>query len=290
MDRESIKRFINYLSVEKGYSPNTLSSYQKDLEDWLEFLKNKGYGLTEEGIREYLFHLRKKGYRISSISRKVSALRSFIRFLLQEGFLSSDPAENLFSFHREKKLPHALSLQDMEKLLELPDTSKPQGVKDRAILEFLYATGLRVSELVELKLEDVDLEVGYVRCKGKGRKERIVPLGKESEKWLRKYLTEVRSRLDREGSPYLFLRRGGKPFTRQGIWKIIRKYSRMMGLKNVSPHTLRHSFATHLLQGGADLRVVQELLGHASITTTQIYTQVDRSYLKEIHRKYHPRG
>ncbi len=285
--REKIKEFIAYLEVEKGYSPHTLACYWRDLRDLFQFLERENFPFGEEGIRNYIVFLRKKGYRISTISRRLSALRSFVRFLAMEEGFSEDPTENLFSFHRESRLPFALSVEEMERMLALPDTSRPQGIRERAILEFLYATGLRVSELVSLKLEDVDLDMGYVRCKGKGRKERVVPLGEIAERWLKEYLSRVRPRTD---SPYLFVSGRGKPYTRQGIWKIIRKYARLLGLRKVSPHTLRHSFATHLLQGGADLRVVQELLGHADISTTQIYTRVDRNYLKEVHRKYHPRG
>ena len=288
-----IKAFLHYLEIERGVSPHTLSSSSRDLSDFSHFLALQGKNLEsfgEEDLRKFIIYLREKRLQVTSIARKLSALRSFLRFLLQEGILQEDPAVNLLSFRRMKKLPHALTQPEVLTLLQAPSTETKNGVKWRAILELLYATGIRVSELVNLSRAEVDLEVGFLRVKGKGGKERIVPIGKEAQEWIKRYLIEIRPFIDKDNSPYLFLTSQGKPYTRQGIWEIIKRMAKKAGIKNISPHTLRHSFATHLLQGGADLRIVQELLGHASLSTTQIYTQVDRSYLKEVHRKYHPRG
>ncbi|NOZ64134.1 MAG: site-specific tyrosine recombinase XerD [Caldiserica bacterium] len=288
-----INNFLYYLKIERGVSPRTLSSYASDLNQFKSFFhaqKREMTSIREEDLRKFIIHLRKKGLQVSSIARKLSAVRSFIRFLMQEGVINEDPTANLLSFRRGKRLPHALSQAEVLTLLDLPSPETQKGIKWRAILEVLYGTGIRVSELVGLPCSAVDLEAGFLRVKGKGGKERIVPIGREAEKWLKKYLSEVRPSIDKNSSPYLFLTPRGKPYTRQGIWVMIKRMARKAGLRKVSPHTLRHSFATHLLQGGADLRIVQELLGHADISTTQIYTQVDRSYLKEVHKKYHPRG
>ncbi len=288
-----INDFLYYLKIERGLSPRTLSGYSSDLAQFRYFLhaqKRDPASIREEDLRKFIIHLRKKGLQVSSIARKLSAVRSFIRFLMQEGVIKEDPAANLLSFRRGKRLPHVLSQAEVLTLLELPSPETKKGIKWRAILEVLYGTGMRVSELVDLPRSAVDLEAGFLRVKGKGGKERIIPIGKEAEKWIKKYLSEIRPSLDKNNSPCLFLTPQGKPYTRQGIWVMIKRMARKAGIKKVSPHTLRHSFATHLLQGGADLRIVQELLGHADISTTQIYTQVDRSYLKEVHRKYHPRG
>ena len=288
-----IEDFLKYLSVERGFSSLTIKGYQSDLRDFHHFLNLQKKKLTtfdEKNVEEFISHLRRKGLKVNSIYRKLSALRSFIKFLLQEGIIKKSPIINLLLPKRIKKLPHALSKKEVLSLIEAPCIEKKNGIKYRAILEFLYATGVRVSELINVSLSDIDFDVGYVRIKGKGRKERIVLIGKESEKWVKKYIEEVRVLDDKKKLTFLFLTQQGNPYTRQGIWDLIKKMARKAGIKKVSPHTLRHSFATHLLEGGADLRVVQELLGHADISTTQIYTQVDISYLKEVHKRYHPRG
>ncbi len=290
-----VKDFLNFIILEKGLSLRTLQAYQSDLKDFLSFLKKKGLDswnkVKEQHLIEYLGDLRKRNLKSSSVGRRLSSLRRFFKYLLQEKEISQDPTLNLIAPRRERNLPLVLSVEEMFKFLNLPSSDGREGIKDRSILEFLYATGLRVSELVNLKIEDVDLEAGYVRCKGKGNRERIVPLGKEAIKWVKKYLQEVRPfYLKGKDNPYLFINRRGKNYTRQGVWEIIKRYAKKLGREDVSPHTFRHTFATHLLQGGANLRSVQEMLGHEDISTTQIYTQLDRRRLKEIHRKFHPRG
>ena len=229
---------------------------------------------------------------LRSISRILSTVKSFHKFLLREKIISSDPTALIDTPKMDEKIPSFLTFAEVMKILRAPDCKKAQGVRDKAILELMYATGLRVSELVSLKGFDVNLDVGFVRCKGKGSKERIVPLGKVAGNFLDKYIKEAREKLaGRKICEYLFIAQGGRRLSRQSVWKLIKAVVGKCGIrKKVSPHTLRHSFATHLLEGGADLRSVQEMLGHASITTTQIYTHVDRVRLKTIHSKFHPRA
>lgn len=286
-------QFISHLRVEKGLSENTIASYSNDLVRFLQFLEGRDRSplqATQEDLIEYMAGLRG---RLSprSMARNLSALKGFFRFLLAEDKIEANPARLLNAPKLPLRLPAVLSRQEVEVLLSQPDGSNPLGRRDGAMLELLYATGLRVSELVGLKIQNVNLEAGFVRTVGKGSKERIVPVGAKALKALKGYLAEGRpGLLKRRNSSYLFVNARGKPITRQGFWKNIKRYGLKGGInKEITPHSLRHSFATHLLEFGADLRSVQIMLGHADISTTQIYTHVTRERLKQIHEKYHPR-
>lgn len=293
---DRLDQFLNLLLVEKGLSAHTIDAYGRDLARYLEFLAEAGIrdpeAVTPTAILGYLGHLRETGLAPRSRARKLTALRMFHRFLFAEGMTASNPAALIESPKAPRLLPHALSPTEVERLLAAPVGIEPRDRRDRAMLEVLYATGLRVSELVGLCLSDLQLDVGYVRVFGKGSKQRIVPLGEPASDELRLYLADVRPLLAGKGSdPRIFLNRAGKGLTRQGFWKIIKRRAAEAGIiKEVSPHTLRHSFATHLLENGADLRSVQTLLGHVDISTTQIYTQVTRERLRRIHERHHPRG
>jgi integrase/recombinase XerD len=290
-----LETFLDFLKIEKGLSPNSIRSYQQDLKKYLSFLKNKNINniknIKKDIIVDFLFFLRK---RISptSIARSVSSVKNFHRFLLREKIINTDPSQLIEAPRVEKKIPHVLTPEEINKLLKSPDFKTSQGIRDKAILEVLYATGLRVSEVAALMKHNINLEIGFLRCKGKSSKERIIPLGKVASKFLVKYLERARPLLlKKKTSDYLFLAQGGRPLTRQSIWKMIKKMVKRVKIKkHVSPHTLRHSFATHLLERGADLRSVQEMLGHSNVTTTQIYTHINRIRLKEIHTRYHPRA
>ncbi len=288
--------FMDYLSFERGLSDRTLVAYRQDLRKLFVFLEERGAQGPEvvrsQDLREFVFHLKDSGLAPSSIRRVLSSLRSYFAFLLEEGVLDSDPSERLESPRVWRRLPGALSVEEVRCLLEAPDPDHPLFWRDRGILEVLYATGMRVSELVDLKVGDVDLDEEVCAVFGKGSKERLVPLGGPARNTLERYLREVRPRLDSgKGEGRVFLNRRGRPLSRMAIWTVVKKNAaKGVVERNVSPHTLRHSFATHLLEGGADLAAVQELLGHADISTTQIYTHVDREYLREVHRTFHPRG
>ncbi len=287
--------FLDFLRVEKGLSANTIRSYQQDIDKYLSFLREKGVNdvtkFTSEDIFSFLIFLKSRIAPVS-ISRNLSSVKNFHRFLLREKVTSINPAELIETPKIEKKVPQVLSFQEVERILKESDLKTSQGLRNRAILEILYATGLRVSELASLTAANFNLEVGFLRCTGKSSKERIVPLGKTAEKWLVKYMREARPRLaGQKFSEALFLAQGGRRLSRQSIWKMIKVIVKKARIaKKVSPHTLRHSFATHLLERGADLRSVQEMLGHSSITTTQIYTHINRIRLKEIHSRFHPRA
>ncbi|MDO9351349.1 MAG: site-specific tyrosine recombinase XerD [Deltaproteobacteria bacterium] len=291
-----LDRFLHYLIVEKGLSKNTIEAYSHGLNRFLNYLRGKG---TEEireisklDIREFLLFLKRKGLSSKTLARNLVSIRVFLRFLTEESILSANPAEEIESPKTAKTLPEILSLEEVETLLEQPDPQIPQGMRDRAMLEMLYATGMRVSELTRLQVNHVHLDAGYVLVYGKGSKERIVPIGNEAIKWARRYMGETRERLlKKRESPFLFVNRSGKPMSRQYFWKSIKAYGRRAGIrKRITPHLLRHSFASHLLERGADLRSVQLMLGHADISTTQIYTHVTGERLKKIHQRYHPRG
>ena len=288
-----VDQFINYLRVERGLADNTVQSYSRDLVRFLQFLEMKGASpgdTTQDGISEYIQGL--SGH-ISprSVSRNISAIKMFFRFLMTEGKIKDNPTRLVEAPRISKRLPSVLTHQEVDLLLSQPDTKKPEGQRDLAMLELLYATGLRVSELVSLKTLDINLNAGYVRTLGKGFKERIVPMGDRAIEAVREYLASGRKKFLKESNPpYLFLNYRGRPLTRQGFWKIIQKYGLKAGIrKKITPHCIRHSFASHLLEAGADLRSVQIMLGHADISTTQIYTHVTRERLKELHEKYHPR-
>ncbi len=291
---DHIKSFLDYLSIEKGLSKNTLQSYRRDLEKLKFFLEKKCpiEKAQEKELIGFIQFLGKTNLSSRSIARCISAIKTFYKFLLLEGIIKNNPTLNLSSPKLWLNLPRYLSLEEVEKLLSLPNESEELGLRDKAMLEIMYATGLRVSELVSLKLNDLNLEVGFIRCLGKGGKERIIPLGKIAHQEIKKYLSLSRPKLLKgKESDLLFINYRGERLTRQGFWKIIKNYASKIGLKaKITPHTLRHSFATHLLEKGADLRSVQLMLGHSQITTTQIYTHITRERLKKLYNKYHPRA
>lgn len=294
-----LKGFADYLRFERGLAPTTTAAYVNDLSQLVKFLKKQGVtspGQVETStLREFVYHLKDSGHAPSSIRRKVSAVKSYFGFLHAEGKIDSDPSELLEGPKTGRRLPNVLSPAEIEVLLARPETEDPLAIRDWAILEFMYATGVRISELVELSLRDVDLDSRLVRVSGKGSKQRIVPFGGSAREALCVYLDSARPLLV-EAAPgqsggRLFLSRRGTALSRKGAWGIVQRRVRDAGIqKRVTPHTLRHTFATHLLQGGADIAAVQEMLGHADISTTQIYTHLDRRYLTEVHRRYHPRA
>ena len=293
--KELVESFLNYLSVERGLSSNTLSAYRNDLIKFVGFLEKKNLNspsrLSRDDINSYTWQLKEKGLSSTSLSRNLVAIKVFFRFLAREKIINSDPTEMMESPKLWKKLPEALSLGDVEALLNAPNIKNPQGLRDRAILEVMYATGMRVSEVVNLNLQDLNNEAGFVRCIGKGQKERIIPVGKRAIHFADSYVRQIRPKiLKGKTSSALFVSRLGKKLSRQSLWKIIKKYAKIAKIKKpIRPHILRHSFATHILERGADLRAVQEMLGHSDISTTQIYTHINRDRLKEIHKKFHPR-
>jgi len=291
-----LDQFLHYLIVEKGLSKNTIEGYGHGLTRFFTYLKEKKIEEVREigklEVQGFLLTLRRKHLNTKSIVRDLAALRSFFRFLIQEGILQGNPAEDLETPKVAKTLPEVLTLKEIERILEQPNLKTPLGIRDRAMLEILYATGMRVSELTHLPVHQVNLEAGYVLLYGKGSKERVVPLGSESMRWVALYLKEAREILAKgKESPFLFVNRSGKGMSRQRFWKNLKDYARRAGLhKRISPHLLRHSFASHLLERGADLRSVQMMLGHVDISTTQIYTHVTGERLKKVHKRYHPRG
>lgn len=291
-----VTEFINYLAVERGLAQNTLESYGRDLRQFHSYLQNSQMDLLKDSSRNtilnYLNSLQTKGRAVSTISRNLAAIKSFYQYLVRERYLEKDPAANLESPKLEKKLPRILTIQEVEELLKQPNAFLPTGLRDKAMLELLYATGIRVSELISLNISDVNLDMGYIKCFGKGSKERIVPLGSIAAKCVQEYTNKGRNKLVRTyEESALFVNHHGNRLTRQGFWKIIKKYAQEANIiKEITPHTLRHSFATHLLENGADLRSVQEMLGHADISTTQIYTHVTKNRLKEVYDKTHPRA
>ena len=291
-----LDQLLHYLIVEKGLSKNTIEAYSHGLSRFLNHLREKGVQEIQEvgkfHIRGFLLALRKKNLSTKTIVRNLVGIRTFFRFLVQEGILETNPAEELESPKVAKTLPEILTLREIEQILEQPNLQTPLGMRDRAILEMLYATGMRVSELTHLPTHQVNLEGGYVLLYGKGSKERVVPLGSEAIKWVTLYLKESCGILAKgKESPFLFINRSGKGMSRQGLWKNLNNYARRAGLrKRITPHLLRHSFASHLLERGADLRSIQMMLGHVDISSTQIYTHVTGERLKKIHQRYHPRG
>ncbi len=291
-----LEKFLDYIEIERGLALNTVDAYLRDVGRYLGFLSGRGIEspslASQRDVEEFLHGLYECGLEMSSIARNLSAISTFHRFLFDEELAPSDPTEHLESPRLPRRLPSVLSPFEIERMIEGADLSTPLGIRDRAIMEFLYATGVRVSELISIRVSDLFFDSGVVRVFGKGAKERLVPIGEKAIAASERYLSEVRPLLAKGGSAdVLFLNFRGRPLSRMGVWKIIRSYARSAGVEGkVSPHTLRHSFATHLLEGGADLRAVQEMLGHADIATTQIYTHVDREYLKDVHRTFHPRG
>jgi integrase/recombinase XerD len=294
--RFAVEPFLDHLRFERGLSANTLDAYRNDVVRLAAFARQLGRGspgeLTTADLRNYLFELKELGLAPVSIARNVSALRTYFRFLLGEGEVSADPSERIDAPKAWKRLPDVLTVSEIERLLDAPDLLHPLAWRDRAMLEFAYASGVRVSELIGLRVRHLHLDEEFASVFGKGAKERLVPLGRRAVGALSVYLRETRPRLDRgKAEGRVFLNARGGPLTRMGVWKILRQHVEAAGIeKKVTPHTLRHSFATHLLEGGADLAAVQEMLGHADISTTQIYTHVDRTFLAQQHRQFHPRG
>jgi integrase/recombinase XerD len=293
--KELITTFLDYLSVERGLSSNTIVSYRKDLEFYIDFLTRRHIDnlskITKNDITNFMLAQKDKGISTNSVVRRLAAIRMFHRFLAREKILKNDPSDLIDSPKLWKKIPDTLSLNEVNALLAQPDIRNKQGLRDKAILETFYATGMRVSEAVNLKVDSVNLDIGFLRCIGKGNKERVIPLGTKAISSIKKYLEASRPHLlKKKESEFLFLNRFGKKISRQSLWKIIKKYANQARIKKpISPHTLRHSFATHLLERGADLRSVQEMLGHSNISTTQIYTHINKERLKTIHRMFHPR-
>ena len=295
-DAALVEEYLHFLAVERGASLNTLEAYSRDLGQFLDYVRGSGVAsplaVSPERVTAFLGGLRGQGLSSASVNRKLAAIRGFYKYLLREARLEENPLARVETARAWMRLPGALSREEMESLLGQPAESTPAGIRDRAMLELLYATGIRVSELATLTLNRVNRQMGFLVTVGKGRKERIVPVGQSALGWLGRYIEQSRPVfLKKRTSNALFLNRSGERFTRQGLWKLIKKYAKMAGLeRKVHPHTFRHSFATHLLEGGADLRSVQVMLGHADISTTQIYTHVTRERLKEIHKRFHPRG
>jgi integrase/recombinase XerD len=293
---QNLDQFLNYLVVEKGLSDNTLEAYGRDLARYVGFIKDLGISRAEDIsaalVLDFLASLKKAGLSPRSRARTLVALRTFHKFLLTEGLASGNPAAQIAAPRSLASLPQTLAPDEVDRLLAVPQGAGELDIRDRAMLELLYATGLRVSELVGLKMSDLQLDAGYLIAFGKRSKQRIVPMGESALEALTCYLREGRHLLLKDWEcSHVFLNRAGKGLTRQGFWKIIKKRALASGIrKNITPHTLRHSFATHLLENGADLRSVQTMLGHADISTTQIYTHVTRERLKKIHEEHHPRG
>ena len=292
-----LQDFLTFLRVEKNAAYNTVTSYQNDLEQYILYLENvlhKSFfrDVKSHDILIYLKHLEDSGIAQSSKSRKLSAIRMFHRFLVNEDITEQNPSAVVSLPKKTQRLPDALTQNEIGKILEQPDIEQLTGLRDRAILEVLYASGLRVSELISLRLSNLFFEEKFIRVIGKGSKERVVPIGEQAIDATVKYLKHVRPSYAKVpySAEFVFINQRGRPFSRMGIWKIIQKYVHNAGIeKKISAHTFRHSFATHLIEGGADLRAVQEMLGHADISSTQIYTHLDREYLKEVHRTFHPR-
>lgn len=291
-----VQRFLDHLIVERGLSANTISAYGRDLAQFAAFLARRGVtepkGIDEGCLVAFLAELDKKKYAAASVARKLSAVRSMVKFLCAEREIEVSPLSRLEPARPPVRLPKSLDIDEVERLLDAPDVRDATGLRDKAMLETLYACGLRVSELISLKVEDLDLAAGFLRCVGKGDKERVVPIGETAAEWIRAYVEGGRGKhVSEHRSEYLFLTKLGKPMSRVMFWKIIGKYARIAAItKPITPHVLRHSFATHLLERGADLRSLQEMLGHASIATTQIYTHVSRDHLREVYRETHPRA
>lgn len=299
---EEIRSFLNHLAIEKGYSENTINAYRNDLNQLADFVEETAVGkgdtpdwpsVDRNLLISYILDLKERNYAPATVARKVAAVKSFFDFLVAEGIIKNDPTENLSSPKVGKSLPKPLSVAEVELLLAAPaKLSTPEAKRDVAMIELLYACGMRVSELISLNVGDVNLEAGFVRCMGKGSKERIIPIHQEASRFVKEYIVEARTQLLRDKDEQaLFLNRRGERLTRQGLWLILKNYAKAAGIKKpVTPHTLRHSFATHILNGGADLRAVQELLGHANISSTQIYTHLTSEHVRQAYEKAHPRA
>lgn len=297
IDEALVESFMNYLIVECGLSENTIKGYKGDLRNFSNYLHERGakrfQDLRAKMIVNFIEKEKQRGLSENSISRSLVTIKMLYKYMIMESKISVNPMSSVNTLKLQKHLPEVLHYKAVEEILQAPDCNDKLGMRDKAILELMYATGARVSEVASIKVNWINFDYGYIRCQGKGSRQRIVPIGAEASKSIRRYLQEVRPFLVKiEGDePLLFLSRTGKKLRRENIWSVVKKYAIKAGIRsNVSPHTLRHSFATHLLEGGADLRSVQEMLGHSNIATTQIYTHIDRKYLKSIHQKFHPRA
>ena len=300
--KEVIDSFLNYLRVEKGYSGNTIAAYRNDLYQLADFIEEQAVksgaippwaGFDRQSMLSYLLNLKERGYVPTTLARKVAAVKSFFKFMVAEGIMKTSPTEGVSSPKAGKSLPKPISVSEARRLIEQPSKlSTPDAKRDRAMLELLYASGMRVSELVSLNLADIDTKGGYVRCFGKGHKERLIPIYEQAALIVEEYINEARPHLTpKSDETALFLNRRGERLTRQGLWQILKGYAKEAGLEaQVTPHTLRHSFATHMLSGGADLRSVQQLLGHANISTTQVYTHLTSEHVRRTYEKSHPRA
>ncbi|ADC50999.1 integrase/recombinase [Alkalihalophilus pseudofirmus OF4] len=294
--QKDVSEFLHYIQIERGLAENTIQSYRRDLLNYAKFLQNvidiqTFKDVTRHMIVDYLFFLKEQGRAEATIARTIASIRAFHQFLLREKLSEQDPSVHLDIPKASKRLPKVLSLEEVEALLTISGQDH-LSIRNRAMMETLYATGMRVSELINLKLTDTHLSMGFVRCIGKGNKERIIPLGQQATKALQLYLEQARSTmLKKNRHEYVFVNHYGRPLTRQGFWKIVKKLAEAAKIeKELTPHTLRHSFATHLLENGADLRAVQEMLGHVDISTTQIYTHVTKTRMKDVYAQYHPRA
>ena len=293
-----LEQFRDYLALEAGNSGHTVENYMRDIRRLASHAASKGGGargpdaITATHLREFIYELKDLGLAPATIRRQISAIRTYYRFLVAEAHVTRDPSERLESPKQWRTLPAVLSVAEVHRLLAAPNADEPLAIRDGALLEFAYATGARVSELVGLRLQNILFEEGLARIFGKGAKERIVPVGRRALGAVALYAREIRPRFDKgKGRGVLFLNARGTPLSRVGAWTIVKRAARQAGItKRVTPHTLRHTFATHLLEGGADLRAVQEMLGHADLATTQVYTHVDRDYLRTVHRRFHPRA
>lgn len=292
----NLQAFVDHLAVERGLSPRTLDAYGRDVGRFIDFLRARGLDrpgqATAADLRDFVYHLKDQGLQPTSIRRGISAVRTYFAFLLQEGIVVGDPSDRVELPRTWRRLPGVLTREEVFRLLDAPDIADRLYWRDKALLEFAYATGVRVSELISLGIRDLLFDEGFARVFGKGSKERLVPVGQSAIRAVTLYLRELRPNLDRgRGEGVVFLSGQGLPLSRMGVWKILRKQVQRAGIaRRVTPHTLRHSFATHLVEAGADLAAVQEMLGHAEITTTQIYTHIDSEILFETHKRYHPRA
>lgn len=292
-----LKEYLSHLKLERNLSENTLASYKNDISAFISFLSGFSISdpsdITADKITSFFKSLKNIGLTSTSAARYFSSIKGFLSYLLKNNYITKNPIEKVGSPKLSKKLPAVLNINEVEQILSKPDVNNNLGLRDKAILELLYACGTRVSELTDLKLSDLFLSDEVIRVFGKGSKERLIPIGSSAIKWMGEYLHKSRSnimKISKSGN-FVFLNSRGSKLSRMGVWKIIDRYVKEAGIKKeVHPHTFRHSFATHLLEGGADLRAVQEMLGHADISTTQIYTHIDRDYIKQVHKQFHPRG
>lgn len=296
--KEKIESYLTYLKIEKRLSHNTVISYERDITQFHHYLEKNHGGPIQKVDRydllNFLDSLKESGKSNNTLIRMISSLRSYFEYLMQEKKIERDPMQYIDPPKKMKSLPQIISVEEMEDLLDIPDSSTPLGIRDRAILEVLYATGMRISEIINLSLKDLHLDMDFIQTLGKGSRERMIPLGSVAKEWLTRYLDYSRPLLAEKNTqdvPHVFLNYMGQALTRQGVWKSIKKMSQEAGInKNISPHTLRHSFASHIIENGADVRVVQELLGHSDISTTQIYTKLSKERLTDLYNKYHPRS